>query len=1047
MNRFLVIVALFVILPVSAQMTAKYTSEYVVFQRAQDLFEKEQYGAARNEFRAYLDKCTQKNDPTYTKALYYEAISALELQQNDAVPLVEDFIRNYPESIYKSSVYCKLGFYYYNKKDYKTTVHWLTKLEKKDILREVREEYFFKLGYAYFQLKKFLEARNAFYEVKNSKSQYGAPALYYYSHIAYEDKSYQTALDGFLKLKSDNKYSNLVPYYICQIYYQQGKYQEVTQFATTLTDSVSKANQRQVNQIIGDSYYRIGKFDEASAYLEQYTKAQKTSRSEDYQLGYSYFKTGNYERAIKLFDKVAQMKDDMGQMSLYHIGEAYLKKGDQAAARKAFEVASTIEINLKVQEDALYNFAVLSYKLDVNPYDEALKALTLYLNKYPNSERKGDVFEYLVNVYSQTNNFEAALKSLDKFAKLDIKLGGAYQVIAYNRGVELFQKANYYKAVEAFELVDKYPVDLNISAKAKYWVSESYFLSNNYVKAIQGYKNFLDFHNTFLVDLRADAYYNLGYAYLAKQDYNNVIESFKMYLQEAKNRSTKEKHLDAYMRLADAYYITKANDLAIRNYQEAYNMKLGFEDQALFYMSKTYGYKQDYDNKIAHLENLLITYPQSKFILNSLFELGLTYRIQKNDSKATIAFERIIKDFPESIVVKDALIEMADIYLKRQEFTLCEEYYKKVLDLYSSNRNTCADAVKGLINLYKTLLQPERVEEVVSQYDCAEFSKDEQEEIYYNTALDPYLDSAYVKAIPALEKYLNKFPKGRYAIETKSYLANAHFQLKHEDTAVKIYRDLLEGPITEFSELGAVRVSRHLYNNKKYEEALIYYTKLENISSKPDVIKNTNIGLMRCHFLLENWSNAAAYASKVLASSQLTSTVKLEAQFALGISSFHVTKYEDAKKALQWVSENATTAFGAEARYTLAEIAFVEKDMAKTDEAIKGVLAMKPAYDYWIAKSILLQAKVFIEKGDLFQAEQSVNTVLENYPHKEDGILSEAKQQLDELTQLKAPKVEEEVTAPTEVAPEIEIDETVPPTVEDVLIEIQPEQPENEIKE
>ena len=41
MNRFLVIVALFVIMPVSAQMTAKYTSEYVVFQRAQDLFEKE----------------------------------------------------------------------------------------------------------------------------------------------------------------------------------------------------------------------------------------------------------------------------------------------------------------------------------------------------------------------------------------------------------------------------------------------------------------------------------------------------------------------------------------------------------------------------------------------------------------------------------------------------------------------------------------------------------------------------------------------------------------------------------------------------------------------------------------------------------------------------------------------------------------------------------------------------------------------------------------------------------------------------------------------
>ena len=127
-------------------------------------------------------------------------------------------------------------------------------------------------------------------------------------------------------MKSENKYANIVPYYICQIYYQQGKYEEVTHFASTLTDSVSKANQRQVNQIIGDSYYKIGKYDEAAVYLENYTKSQKTSRSEDYQLGYSYFKSGNYDKAVKLFDKVAQTKDDMGQMALYHIGEVYMKK-------------------------------------------------------------------------------------------------------------------------------------------------------------------------------------------------------------------------------------------------------------------------------------------------------------------------------------------------------------------------------------------------------------------------------------------------------------------------------------------------------------------------------------------------------------------------------------------------------------------------------------------------------------------------------------------------------------------------------------------------
>jgi hypothetical protein len=61
-----------------------------------------------------------------------------------------------------------------------------------------------------------------------------------------------------------------------------------------------------------------------------------------------------------------------------------------------------------------------------------------------------------------------------------------------------------------------------------------------------------------------------------------------------------------------------------------------------------------------------------------------------------------------------------------------------------------------------------------------------------------------------------------------------------------------------------------------------------------------------------------------------------------------------------------------------------------------------------------------------------------NYPHQEDGILSQAKQQLDELMQLKAPKVDEN-PKPEEVPAEIEIDETQPAPIEEEIIEIQPE--------
>ncbi|MEZ4890464.1 MAG: hypothetical protein R2779_07890 [Crocinitomicaceae bacterium] len=74
------------------------------------------------------------------------------------------------------------------------------------------------------------QARNNFAEVKDGDSQYAVPALYYFSHISYTEKSYQTALDGFLKLENGPGFGKVVPYYILQIYYLQGKYEQVAEY-------------------------------------------------------------------------------------------------------------------------------------------------------------------------------------------------------------------------------------------------------------------------------------------------------------------------------------------------------------------------------------------------------------------------------------------------------------------------------------------------------------------------------------------------------------------------------------------------------------------------------------------------------------------------------------------------------------------------------------------------------------------------------------------------------------------------------------------------
>lgn len=999
MNRLLVAIFCCILLNGFSQTSEKYNSDYENFYRAEELFQKEQFGAARKEFRNFMDVFRKVNDPLYIKAAYYEGVSALELYNNDAVTLLENFLKQYPESIYTQEIFWRLGKYFYQKKNYKEALSWLNRLGAKDIEPIDREEFYFKLGYSNFELENYTAARNAFHEVKDGSSQYASPALYYYSHIAYMDGSYQTALEGFTKLQSDERFSKTVPYYIAQIYHRQGNYQAVVDYVPYLMDSVAVTNRNDLNHIIGNSYYRLNKHDEAVPYLEEYNVKARTTRQDDYELGYALYKSNQFTKAIRMFDKVTRIKDTLGQYAFYHIGESYQKENQMLPARSAFKAASEINADPKIQEDALYNFAVLSYKLDLNPYDEAVIALEMFLQKFPNSARKNDVYQYLVNVYTSTNNHTKALASLDKLPNKDAKLKMAYQMVAYNYGVELYQKAKYDEAIKAFELVEKYPVDGTITGRAKFWTADAWFHLNNMDKAIRFYREFLALPATNAPELKADAYYNIGYAFLKKEDISQSLDAFRIYV--ASNVQNKRKLADAYMRVADGHYMLKQNEQAVRNYQEVLKLNMGYQDQALFYMAKSYGFDSKNDLKIKSLLDLINNYTGSKYMMTAIYEVARTYKAKSDFTNAYRYFNQIVTDYPNAVLAIDCKIEIADIYFKKGEYAKAESSYRAILDQHSSDREVCEKCTRGLIDLYAALKQPEKAVALASQYSCTNLSKDEEEGLYYTPAIEAYVDSLYAAAIPNFEKYLEKFPNGKYAVESEIFLANSYFATDNKAKGIETYRKALERPDNSYTEFAASRVAQYLYNNAEYDQALIYYDRLEKAGSKPSVLYAAKLGLMRCHFLVGNWTSATVYAKEVLSNSQITNTIRLEAEYAKGMSSYNAENYTDAKPSLEWIVKNTTTVMAAEAKFTLAEMYFKLNDYTRADDEIRALLKMKPAYNYWVAKSLILQTRILIIKDDLFQAEQTLKSVIDHYPDQNDGIISEANELWDELMQLK----------------------------------------------
>ncbi len=997
MNRLLVILFLFIGIHGFSQSSEKYNSDYAGFFRAEELFQKKQFSAARKEFRHFLDAFPRPTDPLYIKALYYEGVSALELFNNDAVDLLERFNRLYPESIYKHDVHFRLGKYYYQKKDYEEALVYFKQISASDLEPEHHDEFYFKVGYSHFQEDQYEPARNAFYEIKDGVSQYANPALYYYSHIEYKAGSYQKALEGFLKLEKDENFGKVVPYYILQIYYLQGDYEAVTNYVPNL-EGATIVNEEDVNHLIGDAYYRTGKYDEAVSYLEAYDRSAQTSRDEDYQLGYAYYRSKQFDKAIKLFDRVGRDKDSMGQVAFYHIGESYMQLNNFASARSAFQQASAIQANPKIEEDALYQFAVLSYKLDMNPYNEAIIAFETYLEKYPNSARKNDVFQYLVNVYTSTKNYGKALASLEKLPNKDITLKKAYQQIAYNHGIELYQKTLYEEAIKTLSLVQTYPIDPALNSQAKYWSADASYILQNFPTAISGYREFLTMPGNLSTVLKQDAYYNIGYAQLYKGDTISAIESFRTYL--TSGTTNKLKLADANMRIADSYFMLKDNRQAIQYYGAALKINVAHQDQALFYKGFTHGIVGELKEKIACYSDLINNYTGSKYMQDALFEIAAAYKSDEQYGPALRYFQQLVKDYPNASRGGRARIEIADIYYKQHEYTKAEQTYLSILENYG-NDTICRSVGAGLQDVYTATKQHSKLEQYARQYPCLEISNYTLENVLFEPAYKNYEAKKYTEAIAQFEDYLNRYPEGYYTKEVLIYIANSYYETGNMPQAMTYYERALELPDYSFTEFAAVRVSKYYYNNHQYEAAIPYYERLENVSSDAEILFNAKLGLMRSSYQTQDYEGAYGYAKQVLTNSQVTTEIRLETQYALGMSAYLLNRYDDAIPALDYVSRNTTQVIGVESKWTIANIQFNQDKFSEADATIRALLKMKPGYDYWTAKALILQSRILMVNDDLFQAEQTLRSVLDHYPNSSDGIKTEAGALYDELMQLK----------------------------------------------
>ncbi len=979
--------------PSMAQRPAHYEHGNADLERAIDLFNKEKYAAAQYEFQRIMERVPERRNMIHSEAEYYSALAAVRLFHDDAGDRLLGFIAHHPEDPHAASVRFELFKHAFAQKKYRDALQWSEMVDRSKLGEEDLDEYRFKRGYAYFHLDDHDKAMNEFAEVKGGT--YSTPASYYTAHIHYTRGNYTTALPAFQALQNDESFGRVVPLYIAEILFLQAKYDELDAYVRPLLEDPQGAKRiHEINRLAGEANYRRGKYAEALPFLEKSSQRVGVDRGDRYILGYTYYKTDDCRKALNEFNLVANGTDTLAQLAAYHMADCYLKLSEKNFARNAFRKAYEMGIVENVTEDALFNYAKLAYELSFDPYHEAINALRNYMKEYPKSARRDEAYQFLLSVYLKTKNYEAALTALDEIQNKDIRLQEAYQKLAFDRGVELYEGRKYADAARFFDRALRYPVDQQVNARSRFWRGESFYGAGDLQAALGEYEKLRTSAGAYASDLYEQAGYSMGYAYFKMKRYDDAANAFRRFVQ---SRNTQpEQRADAMLRIGDAYFVSKSNDQAIKWYNDAISAGTADRDYAMYQKGVVHGLQGKFQEKVAALKALLAENPNSRYAADAKFQLGETYINLENDAEAMNYYAQVVNDHPNSPHMRESMLQRALIHKRQGNADKALQEFKAIVEKFPTMDGS-RNALAGIEAIYVEQGRVGEYEAYIRSLKFIDPAMLDLDEKYYRSAEQLYFDEKCPQAIGAFGDYLTKFPQGAWSLNAHYYRGDCNYRQKNYAQALPDLEEVIKRNGAQFLESSLVGASDILFRDRRWEGALDHYRMLQDVASTPRNTLLAQLGQMRTLRELGRDEDAAAAAENVLANSDANADQKAEAGLVAAKGQLAKGQNDQAYDRFKNVAKSSTNELGAEAKFNMANIRHLQAKYKDAEKEVFELVQRYPAYDHWKARAFILLGDVYVQLGDNFQAKATLQSVIDN--SEEPEIVAQARQRLQAIEQ------------------------------------------------
>jgi len=984
-----------------AQATRYLTDPVRTYASAQDLYLHGEYSLAEpifRELRSQIRETDRTNHQFNTEEVdYYAIVCGLKLNQPEAREQADAFIQLGRSQALSQKMSYHLGEYLFRRQDMRNAIMAYEGADIDQLSNEEIANLKFNQGYGYFTLQQFDKAKPLLNTVRQLPNDaHTLDASYYYGVIAFREGAMGEALESFRKVETHPQYGRVVPYYISSILYIQGKKKEALTYAESTMGKNSSLYDPELKQLLGHAYFESRQYDKAIPYLEQSIKGkEKPSREMLYETSYAYYATNKYDKAAVGFKQLGGTEDSLAQSAMYLLGDTYLKMGQRANARNAFQFCATNAANPLQKEISSFNYAKLSYEL--GHQDIALNELRIFIDQYPQSTYNKEARELLVSLLANTNNYREAMDMLGSVKDPSENTKNLYGKVAFGRAMELLNDGDLAKADA---LLDKALTSSNyasVTGPAHFWKGEIAYRQDHIEDAIKHFNAFLAQPSTLMGEANpAHANYNLGYCYLRKENYK-VAQGYFETVSKGANLRSDDLVQDAYLRAGDCYFMNKDFAKAKAVYSNAIGWSWPSSDYATYQNALIVGVNNP-NEKLKSLQAFETRYPSSELLPAVQMEIANTYMGDERFKEALPFLGKVVRSNENTGSLKPkALLKQGIAYFNLDNNREAINSYKKLIADYPNAPET----EEALENVKAIFVEEGKTSEYADFMRSANrtVTRDQEDSLAWAAAEAKYTSNDPNMALESINSYLKRYPDGQFHYEAEYMRAGIYSSKKNFPEAAAAYAALADQGAGKYLERSAHEAGRlYYFEVKDYPKAEKYFTLSKSVTGNREERLDAMRGLLRSQFQQQKWKEAEGNAQELLKEKSIGADDKSLAGMVIARSLDDQGKYAEAQTAYREVVAANKAALGAEARYRIAETYYKSQDWKNAERAAMETVNKAGSYDFWITKAYILLGDIFMKQKDWFNAKATLQSVVENSRITE--LKTEAQAKLDEAIRL-----------------------------------------------